>query len=107
MGSAPGSPSRWMACRPRSCPAGPGAALDIDLPAVAGTLNGRAQMDLTTREGLAFLQWQDASAAPYAMGDLCLDLRWGAGLSGSVQQFVEDDEFSWPGSGVPIPPWWR
>lgn len=69
-----------------------GAALDVDLPAVDGTLNGRAQTDLTTREGVAFLQWQDATAAPYAMGDLCLDLRWGAGLSGSVQQFVEDDE---------------
>ena len=69
-----------------------GAWLDADLPAVTGTLNGRAQLDLRRRIGQGFLQWQDAAAAPYALGDLCLDLQWDEGLSGTVQQFVEDTE---------------
>ena len=73
-------------------PSWAGATLDLDLPAVTGTLNGRAQADLTTRKGLAFLQWQDAEATPFAIGDLCLDLRWDNGISGTVQQFVDDVE---------------
>ncbi len=75
-----------------SLPQWAGSALQFDAPDLGGTLNGRAEINLSSLEANAYVQWQDATIPPYALGDLCLDLDWDASWSGTVQQFVKDQE---------------
>jgi len=75
-----------------SLPQWAGSAMNFDAPEVSGTLNGRAEVNLSSLEAKAYVQWQDANIIPYALGDLCFDLAWHESWSGSVQQFVGERE---------------
>ena len=55
-------------------------------------MNGRGEVNLSSLEAKAYVQWQDANIIPYALGDLCFDLAWDESWSGSVQQFVGERE---------------
>lgn len=67
-------------------------AADLPIPSVSGTLNGKGQVDLSTFNASAALQWQDAQLPPYHLGDLCLDVRMAESIMGTLQQFVEERE---------------
>ena len=69
-----------------------GAWLDAELPDVAGLLNGQLHTSLYNGNSKAYIQWQDAAVSDHSLGDVCLDLEWRGTLSGTVQQFVEDDK---------------
>ena len=69
-----------------------GTALALPLPALSGTLNGQARVDLSSLYATAHVQWQDARMPPYGLGDLCVDVRWTESPMGSIQQFVADQE---------------
>jgi len=68
------------------------AARNVPLPALSGTLNGQARVDLSSLHSAAYVQWQDARMPPYDLGDLCVDVRWTGSPLGSIQQFVADQE---------------
>ena len=69
-----------------------GTTLAVPLPALSGTLNGQASVDLSSLHASAHVQWQDARMPPYGLGDLCVDVRWTESPMGSIQQFVADQE---------------
>ncbi|MBK12832.1 MAG: hypothetical protein CL849_04815, partial [Crocinitomicaceae bacterium] len=67
-------------------------AMNFEAPDVSGTLNGRAEVNLSSLDTKAYVQWQDAKIIPYTLGDLCFDLAWEKSWSGSVQQFIGERE---------------